>query len=149
MKVYVASSFSLIPKVETIVKALEEAGHEITVKWWSREYEIPGEGKVPTSDLKGRFKDLDPDRFYSQPETMRSYNADLEGIEDAEALVIIAPDIASRDALVGANIELGFAIGIKRVVISIGALMNSTMYAGVARTSSIPDLLELLAFLGE
>ncbi len=149
MKVYVASSFSLIPKVERIVQALEEAGHEITVKWWDRIYDTKDLGPKETQELKKLFNNLDPDEFYSRPKTSRSYLSDLEGIEDAEVLVLIGPDTASRGSLVGGNIELGFAIGIKRIVISIGALMNSAMYAGVAKTSSIPELLKLLAFMGE
>ncbi len=36
MRIYVASSFKLVEKVKSAVEALEEAGHEITVKWWAQ-----------------------------------------------------------------------------------------------------------------
>lgn len=144
MKIYLASSFSLVSKVETVSEALEEIGHEITVKWWSREYEIPGEGKVITSDLKKRFNPLDPDLFYAQPETEKSYLADLAGIEEADILILIAPNIASRSALVGGNIELGYALACGLFCFSLGALMNSAMYHGVKRLSSFQELIEVL-----
>ena len=58
MKVYLASSFALIPRVETVASILERRGHEITCKWWSREYYIPGEGKIKTTVLKERTRTL-------------------------------------------------------------------------------------------
>lgn len=141
MKIYVASSFSLIPKVEWVVKALEEAGHEITAKWWDRIYDTRDLGKKETQELKKLFEDLDPDEFYRRPETSRSFMADLQGIEDADDFVLVAPDIKSRSALVGGNIELGYAYGCGKDCFSIGALENSALYWAVKRCKTIDELI--------
>jgi hypothetical protein len=144
MKIYVASSFSLIEKVENVVEALEYHGHVITCKWWARNYEIEGEGPVNTQELKKRFNDLTPETFYGKPETERSYFADLDGIEEADALVLVGPDDASRSALLGANIELGYALGYGLACFSIGALVNSAMYFGLIRCELIGELCAVL-----
>ncbi|MHC4573374.1 MAG: hypothetical protein ACYS76_04470 [Planctomycetota bacterium] len=84
---------------------LETMDHEITVKWWSRVYQTEGGQLVETPDLKKLYAHLPPDEFYDMPETIRSYIADVQGITEADALVLVGPDKASRGALVGANIE--------------------------------------------
>jgi len=139
MKVYVASSFSLIPKVEKAVKALEKAGHEITVKWWARKYYVEGEGPVNTEVLKERFRDISSDEFYSKPETRYTFLSDLGGIEEAEAFIFVADDEPRRYN--GANIELGYAYGNGLPCFSIGTLMNSALYHGVVRCENINNII--------
>ena len=133
MKIYIASSFSLIPQVEKVVRFLEAEGHEITVRWWSRKYQTEGGQLVETSDLKKRYAGLSPDEFYSRPETRKSYLADLEGIDEADVLVLVGPPIASRSALVGGNIELGYALARGIPCYGLGEFMNSAMYYGMIR----------------
>jgi len=143
MKVYLASSFALIPLVKEVAKYLENRGHEITVKWWSREYEIPGElAPVPTTVLKLRNNDLDPKAFYCKPETERSYNADFKGIKDADALVIISGHVPSY--FTGANIELGIALALGKTCYALGALRNSAIYYPVIRCKNIRQLTDEL-----
>ena len=140
MKVYVASSFKFIPRVEIVVEALEYAGHEITCKWWKRAYQSEGLGLVDTQELKKLYANLESDEFFSKPETKKSYFADLDGIEEANVLVLVGPDKASRTDFVGANIELGYALGCGMACFSIGALMNSAMYYGVVKCKTIEEL---------
>lgn len=142
MKIYVASSFSLIPKIEEVVEALEAEGHQIIVKWWSRIYQTEEGHLQETSDLKKIYADLEPAEFYARPETFKSYMADVEGIKEADALVLVAPDEAGRVALVGARVELGIAIGLQIPCFSIGSIVNSAMYWGIFRASDIPQLIK-------
>lgn len=145
MKVYIASAFSLIEKVQAACDRLEEEGHEITVKWWTREYDILGEGKVKTTTLKERYNDLEPDKFYLLPETERSYDADFNGVLEASAFLFVADDEAR--AYNGANIELGIALGGSKHCFSIGKLSNSVLYFEVVQCSSIEEVLNHLRYL--
>ena len=139
MKIYVASSFSLIPKVEKVVQALEKAGHKITVKWWNRIYDTHDLGDKETQELKKIFADLDPDEFYSRPETHKSFLYDLKGIEDADDFVLVADDVPRNYG--GANIELGYAMGCGKDCFSIGVLENSALYYAVKRCKTIDELI--------
>lgn len=139
MKIYVASSFSLISKVEEVVEALEKVGHEITVKWWNRVYDTRDLGKIQTQELKKEFENLEPNEFYSRPETSKSFCADLQGIEDCEAFILVADEIPRNYG--GANIELGYAMGCGKDCFSIGSLENSALYWDVKRCSSIDELI--------
>lgn len=144
-KVYLASSFALIPLVKEVAEYLEAQGHEITVKWWSREYEIPGEkAPVPTTELKRRNNDLYPKAFYAKPETKKSYLADFKGIEDADALVIISGHAPRY--FTGANVELGIALALKKPCYALGELRNSALYWGVHR---LPDIYVLNGVLNK
>ena len=133
MKIYIASSFSLITQVEKVARFLEAEGHEITVRWWARTYQVAGGQLVETQELKKQYADLTPDEFYSRPETMKSYLADLEGIEEADALVLVGPSIATRSSLVGGNVELGYGLALGIPCYGLGAFVNSAMYAGMIR----------------
>jgi len=145
LKIYIASSFSQVDKVDLIAQNLELQGHEITVKWWSREYEIPGEGAVKTTDLKVRYEDLDPEDFYKKPETRRSYEADYQGVKDADALVFVAED--TPRAYNGANVELGIALGDGKPCFSLGALDKSVLYYPVFKCVFLEELLDYLESL--
>jgi len=138
LKIYVASTFGLIPDVETVVAALEHAGHEITVKWWAREYEIDGE-LIPTTTLKLINHVLTPGEFYAKPETKFSFNSDFNGIKDADAFVFVAARAAR--AYNGANIELGIAIGDSKPCFSLGTLDLSVLYYPVTQCRTINELL--------
>lgn len=143
MKIYVASSFVLIPLVEKVVKSLENNGHEITVKWWSRVY-TQGNGQlVETLELKKQYSALEPDVFYDKPETRASYLADLRGIEEAEAFVLVAQDKAHF--FTGALVELGYAVGCGLLCLSLGTLKNSVMYHDVIRCKNMEELLKWLS----
>lgn len=142
MRFYLASSFSLIDKVEDACQRLERAGHEITVKWWSREYDIPGEGKVKTTALKDRYDKLEPGLFYERPETRISYDADFQGVLDADVFILIADD--EPRAYNGANIELGIALASHKPCYSIGTLDNSVLYLDVTQCDEVGGVLNSL-----
>ena len=145
MKFYIASSFSLVDKVQEACDRLEQKGHEITVKWWSREYDIPGEGKVKTITLKKRYNKLEADAFYSRPETKISYDADVKGVIDADAFLFVADE--NPRAYNGANIELGIALANDKPCFSIGNLSNSVLYLEVNRCKDIEQMLRILSYL--
>ncbi len=146
MRIYVASSFKLLDRVKELVRLLEIEGHTITVKWWSREYNIPGEGKVITTELKRRYEELDPEDFYARPETSRSYYADFQGVKDAQAFIFVAAD--EPRAYNGANVELGIALGDHIPCFSIGALEKSVLYYTVTKCISTFELISCLRELG-
>ncbi len=127
MKIYIASSFKLVDKVKEVVKALEEDGHVITVRWWER------------LELKHKFAPLSPFEFYAEPECRYAYNRDRLGIQEADALVFVADD--EPRPYNGANVELGMADAWGKPCYSVGRLENSAMYFNVTRCESIGHLL--------
>jgi len=140
MKVYLASRFTLIPQVESVASILECRGHEITCKWWSREYQIPGEGKVKTTVLKERTRTLSAEAFYKLPDTRFSYLADLQGIKDADAFIFVAGyDLHPFN---GANVELGIALALGKPCYIYGRLPLSVMYYNTKFYDLMMPLLE-------
>ena len=142
MKFYVASSFTLIEKVEKVVKALELAGHTITVKWWDREYHIEGEGLVNTQVLKKRFNELQQNDFYSKPETKFSFESDFKGVIEADVFLFVADDTPRKYN--GANVELGIALANYKLCLSVGVLENSVLYYPIEKFKEIDEVLDFL-----
>ncbi len=130
MKIYIASSFTLIPKVEKVAQILEEAGYEIPVKWWSR------------LDLKKKFSTLTDEEFYNEPENQFAFNRDFEGVKESEFFLFVADD--TPRSYNGANVELGIALGDGKLCFSIGNLQKSALYTPVIKCKSIPELLARL-----
>ena len=133
MKIYIASDFNLIPKIEGVAKTLEEAGHTILVKWWSRK------------DLKTKFAVLEPDDFYAEFETANAYERDFNGVKESDVLLFVADETPRFYG--GANVELGIALGDNKRCIVLGRLKNSAMYWPVYRAKDINEVLELLTDL--
>jgi len=130
MKFYIASSFSLIDRVEAVVAALEVRGHEVPVKWWTRLH------------LKQRFQALEPDAFYAEPECEYAFMTDMMGIQDSDALVMVASDeVRSYD---GASFEMGYAAGIGRPIFLLGRLKNSVVYWPVKRCKDLNEILNIV-----
>ncbi len=102
------------------------------VKWWDRK------------DLKDKFRNLEPDAFYGEPETAYAYERDFNGVMGSEALVFVASDEPKLYG--GANVELGIALGNRKPCILLGRPRNSAMYWGAHRARSIE---EVLVRLGE
>jgi len=134
MKVYLASSFNLVHKVELIEKMLEELGYTVICKWWRNLDFIPAEGKT----LKEISFETNQEEFFSHPNCERAYNRDFKGVKDADFLVFIAADYPRKYN--GANIELGIALGDKKPCFSVGTLENSALYFPVTRCESISNL---------
>lgn len=130
MKIYIASSFSLIPKVEYACKILEDAEHEVLVKWWTR------------LDLKKKFAPLNPEAFYSEPECANAYERDFNGVMECDVFLFVADD--KPRAYNGANVELGIALGNSKRCLSIGRLANSALYWPVYRCKDMDEVLAVL-----
>jgi len=135
VKIYIASSFSLIPKIEEVCSLLEGVGHKIMVKWWTR------------YDLKKKFEVLDPDDFYAEPECAYAYERDFNGVMGCDVLLFVADDKVRR--YTGANVELGIALGNAKRCMSVGRLPNSALYYNVYRAKDMSDVLETLSLLEE
>lgn len=135
MKVYIASSFSLIPRVEEACRLLEEAGHVVLVKWWTR------------LELKKQFEVLSPEDFYDEPECSYAYHRDFDGVMECDVLLFVASD--EPRYYTGANVELGIALGNKKFCMSVGRLRNSALYWGVYRCRNMDDVLGMLEIMEE
>lgn len=147
MKVYIASSFSLIPKVSIISKALENSGHKITMKWWDRAFNIPSEGLVHTTELKKKYATLSPEDFYKRPECKIVHDTDKRGVFEAEVLLFVAD--SNITVYNGANVELCMADAWGKPRICIGELANSALYYGMTFCSTVEEVLLHLSKLEE
>jgi len=141
VKIYIASSFSLVDKVQVLSDMLEDAGHEITVKWWAREYEIEGED-IHTTELKVINDSLDRHIFNSLKETRFSYWDDLNGVLNCDAFIFLADDEPRKYN--GASVELGIALGHFKACFLLGELENSVLFSQLIYCENIPDLLSRL-----
>lgn len=141
MKIYIASTFSLINKVKKLAKALEWEGHTITEKWYERPYQVEGK-EIITTDLKKKYDDLLPDVFYSKPEVKLSYEVDFKGIIDADIFVFVADDMPRKYN--GASVELGIALANNKLCLSIGRLETSVMFYPIIRLKTIKKLIYFL-----
>ena len=125
MKVYLASKFKLKERVKKIAKELEKSGHEITVKWWTRDYK------------KLKLNDYD---WYRDDRIFKVCSRNYRGVVDADVVVLVCHESRSQK-FTGANIEIGIAMGLKKEVYSIGKLERSAMYSMVRQTTNISELL--------
>jgi nucleoside 2-deoxyribosyltransferase len=135
MKVYLASSFDLVPVVETVTEYLERQGHTITVKWWSRD----------GFDLRDKKADQTTDGFYKDPVCEMIFWRDYQGVTDSDAFVIVAGDTPKK--FNGANVEYGIAIALKKPCFSIGCLENSAMYHPLKKCKTFSELSDSLRYV--
>jgi nucleoside 2-deoxyribosyltransferase len=126
MKVYLASSFDLIRKVEAIAKTLKEKGHTVTVEWWHKDYK-----KLPLADID----------WYEDARVKAISKRNFQGIREADIFVLVAPTTTSKK-FNGANIELGYALALEKTCYSVGHLQRSAMYLPVIKCDSIEEVLE-------
>ena len=138
MKLYLASSFKLVDRVQDVSDYLESEGFSITEKWWARIYDIEGK-KIVTTDLKKINDDYPPESFYGIPETIKSFYLDFEGVMSANAFVFIASDELRKYN--GACVELGLALGRKIPCYLLGRLENSVLFTPLIRCRNKEDLL--------
>jgi len=134
MKIYIASSFSLLDDIESLVYQLELEGHEICVKWWTR------------IELKHKFAPLEPDTFYNEPECKYAFERDLQGIKDCDCLIFYA-DHDNERKYTGASVEIGIAIALNKPVYSLGRIQNSAMYYPLIRCKNRYELFKNLNIL--
>ena len=141
VKIYIASSFSLVDKVAMLSDLLEREGHTITVKWWAREYEIEGE-HIHTTELKVTNDELDRDIFNNLPETQFSYWDDFNGVLNCDAFIFVADE--KKRKYNGASVELGIALGHFKTTFLLGELENSVLFSHLIYCEDIPELLARL-----
>lgn len=130
-KIYLASSFALIPKVAEVSNFLESCGHKITTKWW----EI---GKDYINIHSEKDDTLHPENFYGHPKCKMIFDRDYKGIENCQILVLVAGDIPSK--FNGANIELGIAYALNKTCFSIGKIENSALYFPLIKCKNLKEL---------
>src|SRR4030043_1525414 len=135
MKLYIASSFDLIPKVLEVEEAVENDFHTITTKWWAKD----------KLDMHGEKNLLNSETFYQHPFCSKIFARDYEGIRKCDALILVADDIPKKYN--GANIELGIAYGFGKTCLSIGKLENCALYHPVIKCEDIPQLIKRLDWL--
>ena len=135
VKIYIASDFTLIPKIKKVCEVLEDAGHEVLVKWWSR------------LALMEKFQTFTDDEFYDETENRNAYEMDFEGVMECDVLLFVADDEPKYYG--GANVELGIALGNQKRCMSIGRLRKSAMYYPVYRAKDMTDVLCNLSFLDQ
>lgn len=136
MKLYLASTFDLVETrlVQCVAEVLEEEGHTITVKWWAAD----------GFNMWDKKKDHASDAFYKDPTCRRIYEKDLNGVREAQALVLVANSMGGPTQFTGANVELGIALASNIPCFSYGVLKNSAMYWPVKKCKNLIELLEAL-----
>ncbi len=128
MKFYIASSFGFCDAVKSLANMLEDRGHTITCKWWLVDY-------------KEALGIVDDEIWFSQPIIRTIYRRSLKAIEDADILILVAPEPHRFN---GANIEVGMALALHKPVICMGTLMRSAMYEPLIRCLTIGELDKIL-----
>ena len=116
MKFYLASSFELADQVQKFADVLKDEGHEITIEWWHHNYKLIS---IPDN------------AWYQDQEVRKVSKRNLKGIRDCDAFILFGLD--KPKTLCGANIELGYALGIGKPCFAIGRLSRSAMYVPVKR----------------
>jgi len=133
-KIYVASSFSLVPTVKMVADSLKKCGYIITQEWWRFDYK---------SILKN-----DDELWYLLPKVRNISKANFEAIKRADCLLLVA-DSETPQRFNGANIELGYALALGKPCFSIGKLQRSAMYVPVTQCSNLKEVLEKLNIILE
>jgi len=118
MKVYLASSFELIKYVQDINHALETHGHKVTVQWWHKDFK--------------KAVQKPENEWYEDREVQEISRRNFSGIEEADCLILVAHPTEPRK-FNGANIELGYALALKKPCLALGKLERSAMYVPVKR----------------
>ncbi len=115
MKVYIASSFSNLERVKDVVGLCNLLKIDITCTWWDR--------KQLHDDFKGKYSD---DVFYNLPDCRIAYHRDVQGIKDADLLILVATNEPKRYN--GAMLECGIAVGLDKPIVVYGKLEQSAMF---------------------
>ena len=124
MKFYLASSFDYKDHVKELASWLEERGHTITCRWWLIDYK-EALGEIPDAE------------WYGRPIVRTIYQRSFKAIEDADALILVAPRPKSFN---GANIEVGIALGLRKHTICFGESERSGMYEPLIRCKDYGEL---------
>ncbi len=129
MKIYLASSFDLKEKVQQVADILEKHGHQITRKWWDKNFK--------------EIIKIEAPEWFQHPDVVAVAKKNFSAIEAADALILVAPHDRTKK-FNGANIELGYALALKKFCFSLGKLEKSAMYVPVTQVTTIEELLDHL-----
>lgn len=133
MKIYLASSFDLAARCENLRLTLEKAGHSIPDVWWN----------VKTKD---DFTDSSDETFYDSPIVKSIATRHWKTINECDAVVLVSG--AVQRTFTGANVEVGYAIGTGKPVLSLGIIKRSAMYCPITRCMTTTELLACLDIIG-
>lgn len=135
MKVYIASSFSLLDRIERMLSQLRIMDIQYTVDWWNRK------------TLKRIFMGLSKEDFYMREECIYAFKTDLQGIKDCDALIFIADEIPRKYN--GGAVEIGIAIALNKPIVCWGRLENSAMFYPIQQFDSLKDVVNWLYIFKE
>lgn len=126
--IYLASSFDLTDRVQSVFERLVNAGHSIPDVWWHKD-----------------FKELNcpDDAWYEAEQVKAVFERHKESILKCDTFVLVCPESGSKKYN-GANWECGFAAAHGLDSYALGDLERSAMYAGLTRVDTVDDLLDEL-----
>ena len=107
MKIYLAAMYSLKDTIKKYAKQLEEAGHEVTSGWLRERTD----SQVDLYDVSERF-------------SREHAIADLEDIDEADALVLFTVKPIQKTKRGGRHTEFGYALAKHKKLFVIGPREN-------------------------
>jgi len=126
LKIYLASSFDLAARCAVIEKSLKELGHTVPDVWWN----------IRT---KNDFTNNKDDVFYSAPLVQAIAARHWNTIRECDLVILVSGD--KERTFTGANVEVGYALGLGKTVLSIGHLKRSAMYVPIIKCWDMTGLL--------
>ena len=138
MKIYIASSFNLIPRVKLVAELVESKGHTITEKWWERVYDEGDGTPAKTTTLKKLYDSLSTEEFYARPNILLTYDKDFKGVMEADWFIFVADTKIKK--FNGASVELGIALANKKPCILYGELEKSVLFCKLIRVNSLEEI---------
>jgi nucleoside 2-deoxyribosyltransferase len=129
VKIYLASSFSLLKEVEQLAGELARRGHELTCRWWTKSFH-----ETNTVANGG---------FYGKA-TIRAVGLrNLMKIDQADLLIFLT-STTKLEKHTGGNIEVGYAFGKNKPVIIVGIIKESAMYSPAIHVDTVAELWPVL-----
>lgn len=130
MKFYLASSFDLASLCETTLRVLNSLGHTVPDVWWN----------VRTKDA---YADQGNAAFYGSSLVQSIAARHWRTLQEVDAVILIS-NLSEPRSFTGANVEVGYALGLGKPVFSLGQLKRSAMYVPVIQCAGMDDLMEAL-----
>lgn len=134
MRFYIASSFDCKGPCEQVYESLLKHGHEVPDIWWN-------------IDAKSKHaKDKNDNNFYGDSSISSIAARHWNTIQTVDAVILVSDFHApfSLRQFTGANVEVGYAIGIGKPVFSVGHLKRSAMYSTLIKCKDIWELEEAI-----
>jgi nucleoside 2-deoxyribosyltransferase len=134
MKIYIASSFDFTAKCREIADRLLELGHQIPDIWWN----------VRTKDA---FADASDSAFYGDALVQSIAARHWRTIRECDLVLLVSG--GERRSFTGACVEIGYAHALGKPIVSVGMLKRSAMFVPVLKCSSVEELLDVIACIGQ